>query len=476
MIDAKRLNEVRPSLPIHFELRRDFRFVIVLSLLHVPLGILLYQAGSAAIIHPLGAFAVGMYWAIQKQAKLHRVTLAVGYLVGAEVLWRMAQVPVFWEFGKYGAVAICVVALVRRGRTVIPRLPLIYFVALVPACFVTLGKTDWANAQADFSTHMSGPLLISVAAWYFSNVSVSAAQARQIFCALVIPLVSVASATVFYTVTAEEILFGTEGNLITSGGFGPNQVSAALGLGALSALVSLLIFKNSNGYKAFFIIVALFFAAQSVMTFSRGGMYNAVGAIGVVILIGQKDLVTAAKRAGLLAAIAMIFVLGIFPVLNNYTGGNLQARFEDTGTTKRADIAASDLEIFWENPVLGVGVGQAYAYRERLLDYKAMSHTELTRLISEHGIFGIIAGLILMGTLIANLRRNSTPLGRSIVAGAGTWAMLLMMNAGMRLAAPAFMVGLTFLTISLVTRKKREVPRSRRIERASRRPVAFRHA
>src|SRR5690606_17931335 len=111
----------------------------------------------------------------------------------------------------------------------------------------------------------------------------------------------------------------------------------------------------STGYKVFFVILALFFAAQSVMTFSRGGMYNAVGAIIAVVLVGQKDLVTATKRAGLLAGIAMVFILVIFPVLNDYTGGNLQTRFEDTGTTKRADIAASDLEIFWENPVMGVG-------------------------------------------------------------------------------------------------------------------------
>ncbi|MCC7308493.1 MAG: hypothetical protein IT173_13085, partial [Acidobacteria bacterium] len=81
----------------------NYRLILVLVILHFPLGLFDYYAGPAALLHPAAAFGLGLYWALQKKVRLQRVALAVGYLVGVEILWRMAQVPIFWEFGKYGS-------------------------------------------------------------------------------------------------------------------------------------------------------------------------------------------------------------------------------------------------------------------------------------------------------------------------------------------------------------------------------------
>ena len=81
---------------------REVRLTLLIALAHLPLGLLLYNISFASILHPIGVLLIGLYWATNRRFKLDRVVLAVAYIVGAEVLWRMAGVPIFWEFGKYG--------------------------------------------------------------------------------------------------------------------------------------------------------------------------------------------------------------------------------------------------------------------------------------------------------------------------------------------------------------------------------------
>jgi len=426
---------------------REFKLVLLLTLVHIPLGLLLYNAGSLAILHPAAAFFVGLKWAFKKQVALGQVALAAGYIVGSEVLWRMAQIPVFWEFGKYGSIAVMTVALVRRSGFQIPKLPLIYFIALIPGCILTFIEFDLGGARSILSSNLSGPLLLVVSCLFFSNTKLSLPMLSRLCFAVLIPLISVACVTLFYTVTIEDISFTGESNLSTSGGFGPNQVSSMLGLGAYISLICLVLFKNTTKIKVYFALAALLCTTQSVMTFSRGGMYNAAGAILLVALWEFRNPAEAWKRFAPVLISLIVFIAFIFPILNNFTGGSLQERFEDTGTSARSEIVESDLAIFLENPLFGVGVGGAYDRREEYLDRKAMTHTEFSRLLSEHGMFGMVAFLSLIAMAVYNVKRQRSNLGRAFVIGAAAWCVLFMINAGMRLAAPSFIWGLTFVTI-----------------------------
>jgi hypothetical protein len=133
--------------------------------------------------------------------------------------------------------------------------------------------------------------------------------------------------------------------------------------------------------------------------------------------------------------------------MNAFTGGKLGQRFEDAGTTNRAEIVVSDIQIFLDHPVFGAGVGASYELREQILEQKAVSHTEFTRLISEHGMFGVLAVILMVAMAISNTFRQPTIMGRAMVAGAAVWCCLFMLNAGMRMAAPSFMWGLMFTTM-----------------------------
>lgn len=449
MIEATRLRRLPAPIPMAEEKTRKYRLILILALVHIPLGILIYSQSVLGVIHQLGIISFALYCAIQKQIKLERVAIIVAYIVGADVLWRMANVSIYWEIGKYGSALVLLLALIRRQFHQLPILPILYFVALLPAGLITLNNQDPDLARNMLSSALSGPFFLAVSCIFFANVEVPKVAIRRILVALMLPLLSVAFVTLFYTVSASsDIKYTNESNFATSGGFGPNQVSAMLGAGAFAALLLLIIFNNSVKEKFVLACVALFMAAQSVMTFSRGGIYAAIGATLAVSVILLREPRTAVRRLAPIALAALIFLAWIFPYMDDFTGGSLSNRFEDTTGTNRTEIVEADFDIFLENPLFGAGVGSAYALRQRYLDRKAMSHTEFARLLSEHGVFGLFAFCTLLAIAAVNIKRQKTMLGRAFVVGVVVWSCLFMVNAGMRLAAPSFLWGLTFLTFS----------------------------
>src|SRR5690242_812341 len=139
-------------------------------LIHVPLGILLFNAPSLARIHALVVLAIGLWAAFRWRAEA--VACVAAYVVGAEVLWRMASAPIPWEFGKYAITLILCVALVRLGRRLVWRpLPLMYFCALLPSALIVLADRTVATRMSlmMMSFNLSGPLSLCVSVWFLSQ-------------------------------------------------------------------------------------------------------------------------------------------------------------------------------------------------------------------------------------------------------------------------------------------------------------------
>lgn len=421
--------------------------ILFLLILHIPLGVLMYNFGALGIVHPTAVFALGLYFAIQRSEPLERVAYVVAYIIGVEVLLRMAGAPVYWEFGKYASAALMIIALARRGLFQIPGPALLYLLLLLPACLVTIMVSDWQVGRGRLSFNMSGPICLFVSCWFFSQIKLTPGQLRKLFLLIAVPLVSVAVATLFFTVSSPYLEFTNESNRMTSGGFGPNQVSSMLGLGAFLATASFILFKNDVRTSILLGVLTLLFAAQSVLTFSRGGMYAAIGALVFLVIFQAGNFRQLLGRFVPVLAVAAIFLFIIFPALNDFTGGKLEERFESSDTTNRLDIMALELQIFAENPLFGAGVGEAIDERYDMSRHFSASHTEFTRLLSEHGTLGMLAILSLIAATVQNLRKQSFGLGRALVVGSVIWSGLFMANSGMRLAAPAFMWGLSFAMI-----------------------------
>src|SRR5690606_11953405 len=104
------------------------------------------------------------------------------------------------------------------------------------------------------------------------------------------------------------------------------------------------------------------------------------------------------------------------------------------------------LQVWAEHPLFGVGPGVAVEARKPLIG-PAAAHTELTRLPAEHGIFGVVALFLLLLMAVRNIKRAQTPANKGIVAALIIWVFFFMLNSAIRLAAPAFLFGLTFITL-----------------------------
>lgn len=422
--------------------------VLAFLLLHIPLAILMSRVPTIATLHAFATFAVGLWWAVSAKP-MEKVAYAGAYIVGAEVLWRMTGAKFFWEGGKYGIAAIFILSLLRHQRFRPKQITLVYLALMLPAIILTTFKLDLSASRDNVSFYISGHLAIVASIWFFSAQTLTRTQLQKLFLSIIAPITGVAAIATFGIVVVSSIKFTDESNLVTSGGFGPNQVSAIFGLGALLAFLYVLENRVNPKLKIAIFVVMMVLAAQSALTFSRGGLYNAAGAAILASFYLVRD---ARKRLKLLGVISLVMLIGYFlilPRLNAFTGGALATRFQDTDPTGRIPLIISDLGIWKDNFFLGVGLGQSRDLRG-VLFRSASAHTEFSRMLSEQGVFGLLMIILLLRMAVQNLARARTPAGKALVAALLGWSFLFMFNAAMRLAAPAFLIGLSFATILAV--------------------------
>lgn len=419
---------------------------------HVPLALLMSEYPVVGTLHAWATFFFGLWLAGTGRSAAH-VAYAAGYVVGAEVLWRMTGASTPWEFGKYAVAALFIVSMARAGRLRGPKLPFAYFVLLLPSCALTLMAEGWGDAREQISFNLSGPFALMTCALFFSQLRLSAEALQRLRLAVVAPVVGIAAIAIAATLSTD-VVFTGESNNMTSGGYGPNQVSAALGLGAMLLLFYVIQARVPRLTRAVLFVVLIALATQCALTFSRGGLYNAAGGALFGFLFLAKNGRAALRIALVAALIAASAVFYVVPKLDEFTGGAIVERFENTDTTNRDHIVEADLQIWEEHPLLGVGPGQGPAFRRAIL-YGAVSHTEFSRLFAEHGLLGFASLALLLMTGVKVVFESRGGRARSVKASGVAWGLLYMLTAAMRLAAPSFLFGLAFAQFDFGERDER---------------------
>jgi hypothetical protein len=113
-------------------------------------------------------------------------------------------------------------------------------------------------------------------------------------------------------------------------------------------------------------------------------------------------------------------------------------------------LIEADLLAFRDHPLLGVGPGQSKLYHDRTFR-RVAAHTEYSRMLAEHGLFGLASLLLLVAMVGRSLLRPVPLLQKAMAAGLIAWSLLFLFHAAVRMAAPC----LTFaLGISLLGRPK----------------------
>jgi O-antigen ligase len=295
--------------------------------------------------------------------------------------------------------------------------------------------------RKELSFNLSGPLALLACAWFFSKLQLSRGMIQKLLLCGLAPCLGIASLAIYGILTTPDIVFTTESNNELSGGFGPNQVATTLALGVVFAFWALLDERSSRGLRLVAAATMGLLVVQTALTYSRGGLYTAFGAIGAGLPFLMVDRRARMRVAVLIVAGLAVGRFVVLPRLDAFTQGTLVARFEQTDLTHRGEIGLAELELWREYPLFGVGPGGSLHHRA----YRVAAHTEFSRLVAEHGTFGFLACLMLVLGAVSNLRAVRSPKDRAMVATLTAFGVLYMLGAGMRLAIPSFVIGLTFL-------------------------------
>lgn len=421
----------------------NWTWVFLIWLLHIPLGLIFhFSPVSLATAHGISVLIIGIFISLISRER-EPISYVAAYIVGSEVLWRMTGASLPWEYSKYALILLFLLSIIRDRHAKFPVLPTLYFLFLVPSTLLTLELLGWTEARGQISFNLSGPLVLMVSAWYFEQTKFPRRKQMLLLVALIAPIVSIAT-ILFYATLTTPIAWINDSNFITSGGFGPNQVSTILGLGALALLLLAITARPKHIVGAGIVGFVLWFLGQGFLTFSRGGVYAAVIAFatsGVFAMLSNGT-----RRSARLIPLVVVCSIGIYftlPILDDFTGGALVTRFGDLNLSRRDAIAVDDIEAFLSRPITGVGVGLAREFRQNINESGTAAHTEYTRAIAEHGIMGIISYTVLIVALLIQIKRTP-PSAKIIVVAFVIWGMLTLFHAAMRLAAPSFLLAFAF--------------------------------
>lgn len=429
------------------DLGSDFpeaRRILLIFGLHAALGLAMHRLPPLATLHTFATVLAVL--AISVAAKSPAaVLMCAAYVSGSEVLWRMSKSYTFHETAKYLVALLSVIGMVRLRRVRLPGPALLYLALLLPAAIFTFYYFPLNTFRKTAMFHLSGPIAVTFCILFCANLRLVMPDLWRTVAAFIAPLCGVAAVTVVSSYL-QEVRFTTDSNFQTSGGFGPNQVASSLALGALMLTLALLLARLPWKLRALLTAMAALLVVQSTMTFSRGGIAASAVALACAlpfVLSGHK------YRKQILAGLAgfALLLILVFPAVNAYTGGKLAERFTEKEMSGREELALIDWKIFEEYPLFGVGVGISSYFHPG----GTTAHTEFTRALAEHGLLGLIAYICLAWLL---LRRSASILWdpanrplRGFLVALMAWGVLYMAVNAMRTSAPAFALGLSFLTI-----------------------------
>jgi O-Antigen ligase len=420
-------------------IERDLALTAAFAIGHAFLALVMRQYPMLGVVHAFACVGIGMYVAARRP--LAEVAIVIGYICAAEVLWRMTRVPIFWEFSKYAVIVIGFIGVLRTRAHNNRGLALGYFGLLLPSSILTVFALDLGGAREQISFNLAGPMTLAVCILLFSNMPLDGAAIRRTLLWQLGPIIGIAALAYQGISRAESIQFVMDSNSILSGGYGPNQVSATLGIGVLGCVLLLLTRKEPTHVRIVLMAVVLVLGAQAALTFSRGGLAMA-GAATVAaasyLLRDRRARATLLVLSGLVYIAATVYVV---PYLEVFTEGKLGERFATLDPTGRTELLGFDLQIFADNPVLGVGPGIATPMRAEMGHFGA-AHTEYTRMLAEHGMLGAISLVLLVIVFVRTVMQSRTVLARAFVTAFIVWTVLFLGVNGVRLALPGYTLGL----------------------------------
>ncbi|CAH8295186.1 O-antigen ligase-like membrane protein [Mariniflexile fucanivorans] len=431
--------------------------------LHVLIGIAIYALPFLSKVYFFGivVYYTNQIFKTKPSIRAVKILMACAYVVGAEVFIRMTGGSFLYEASKYLVILFCLIGLFTVKKQSQPIAYIIYMLLLIPGIFVAaFNMSESTTLRTAIAFNLSGPICLGIVSVFCYKLKVSYNNIHKIFFTMALPLIATTTYLFLFNPSVRDTITGTGSNFEASGGFGPNQVATVLGLGMFVFSIRFFSQSPSKLYKVINVILFFLISYRAIITFSRGGVITALFMIAAFVFFYFKKVNVFHKLR--ISRMVVVFIgigFSIWLYSSLQTGGFIDKRYankdalgreKEDVTTGRGDLISFEFNEFLNNPLVGVGVGKIKELREQKEGVLAASHNEMSRIVSEHGLLGVIAFSILLFTPLMYRLENRSNL---FFYSCYLFWLLTINHSSMRIAAPAFIYGLCLLTITYETNK-----------------------
>jgi hypothetical protein len=447
-------------------MKKEEQTYLFLIVFHVLIGVMLYLVPLTAKLYGYSIFLAGIYFVIKTQNRNHQALMVAAYVTGSEVLMRMTGGNISYEFSKYGVMIFVFIGMYYKGLSKGATPYWIFLLLLVPSIVLSTFVLDFDNnVRKTIAFYMSGPVCLALASLYTYRRKIALEQMNSILLSMGLPIIACMVYLTLYTPNIRDVVTGTGSNFATSGGYGPNQVATFLGLGMFIFFSRVILESPSKFMLVTNLIIALNISYRGMLTFSRGGMITGFLMIILLLLfLYFKSNYRGRVKLNYVIVFITLAMMATWGYTSFQTGGLIDKRYanqdakgrvKESKFTGREEIAQKEIDIFFENPILGAGVGKGVEIRALKTGTDVQSHDEITRMLAEHGTLGILGLLILFFTPLVLYLENK--FNMFLLCFVAFW-FLSINHAAMRTAAPAFVYSLSLLNVQLgsASRVKKE--------------------
>ena len=426
---------------------------INLTLLHIGIGFLIAFHPPLSKVYVLLILFMGFYIVVKNKNKNNEILYVIAYIAGNEVFLRTTHGNIFGEFGKYMMLFFSLLGFFYTGFPKIKNPYWIYLALLLPSVFLSFMYLN-GDFRRKIFFEILGPISLGILALYTYKKKISAIQINVILNLIAFPILSSCIYLILNYSRNVNQISSDNSNFYLSGDYAPNQMATALGLGVFIYLLKIILESdNSKMIYPNIIIFSLIFY-RGLLTFSRGGIITGVIVaitLFLSIYISGNGFYKLKRKIGVsILILTSIFILTVCQTKNSlfkrYTNFEILHPDGIFKTRGRYIQIESDFKNFTENPIAGIGPGKGKEIRKSDYNRNVSTHTEVTRLLSEHGVLGLFALLILIYyplQLYCNDLRNFYLLPFFVF-----W-LFTINHSATRIIAPLFLYALTLLQVEV---------------------------
>lgn len=435
-----------------------------LVMIHSVIALVIFVVPFLSKIYGLLIPVLGLILIIKNKNRNNEVLYVAAYLVGVEVFLRMTGGNFNNEYVKFLIIFFMLIGMVYSNFSINASVYLIFLLLLIPGVLLTNAAENLnMDIRKALVFNLSGPVCLAVTSIYMYKRRILFSNLQNVLVVMGLPVITTVVYLFLYNPSIRDVVTGTQSNFETSGGFGPNQVSTILGLGMFIFFSQLVLFSKLKREIILNGILLIFVSYRAIATFSRGGVISGViMIIALLFIIYYLSNDRGKSKVGLVLLFIGLLGTGIWTYTSSQTGGLIEKRYANKdarGREKndrlggREAIIGADLELFLDNPILGVGAGMGKDIRKESLGQSVAAHNEISRMLSEHGLFGIFGFLILVIIPFMIYINNHQHL---YFFSFFLFWLLTINHAAMRIAAPAFVYALTLLSVQFKFPEKTE--------------------